>query len=98
MARDKVELRIVGGEKENFTSCALCIHEEDSIEICRLRLCVHAFNHLEEKYELKKEPDCRACTHGDEEIDGPNCCECVNGRANNFERQEEKDGRKDTED
>lgn len=51
MARDKATFEIKGGEKENYIGCTRCIHEEDSVEICRLRLCVHAFSYFEDRYE-----------------------------------------------
>lgn len=89
MARDKATFEIKGGEKENYIGCTRCIHEEDSVEICRLRLCVHAFSYFEDRYEpVEEKPDCRVCTHGDEEADGSNCYECIKGMANNFERKE----------
>ena len=60
MARYEKTLRIKGGEKENFIGCPGCIHEEDSEEICRLRLCVHAFNYFEDHYEPKEKADGRS--------------------------------------
>lgn len=38
---------------EDFESCNDCIHSDDSVEICKLRECVHAVE-VKECYEPKR--------------------------------------------
>lgn len=52
----KVELTVWdGNENEEFTGCEDCKHCADSIEICQLRLCVHAFNVLYDRFKREKD-------------------------------------------
>ena len=51
----KVELRVWDcNENEEFTGCEDCKYCADSLEICQLRLCVHAFNVLYERFKGEK--------------------------------------------
>lgn len=52
----KVELTVWdGNENEEFTGCEDCKYCADSIEICQLRLCVHAFNVLYDRFKKDRE-------------------------------------------
>ena len=48
------EYSIISEEGENFTGCDRCIHSEDSEEICKVRLCVHAIHELKDCYKERK--------------------------------------------
>ena len=49
------EYSIISEEGENFTGCDRCIHSEDSEEICKVRLCVHAIHELKDCYKERKQ-------------------------------------------
>lgn len=40
---------------DSYEGCSDCIHENDTIEICKMRECVHAFSMLKDCYIPKKE-------------------------------------------
>ena len=48
------EIRVDPPKDESFESCLDCIHADDNIDICKLRLCIHAIDHLRECYKPKK--------------------------------------------
>lgn len=51
---DKVEVTYTVNRTE-FESCDDCVHSEDSLEMCKLRLCYHAIDKLRDYYEPKGE-------------------------------------------
>ena len=52
---DKVMLRVAPPKNEYFEDCNKCIHNEDTEEICKMRLCVHAIGGLTECYKPRGE-------------------------------------------
>lgn len=50
-----VTLNVTPAQNGCFEHCTKCIHEEDTVEMCRLRLCVHAISELRECYKPRGE-------------------------------------------
>ena len=50
-----VKLKVTPPQYGCFENCTKCIHDEDTLEMCRLRLCVHAFGGLRECYKPREE-------------------------------------------
>lgn len=40
---------------KDFTGCDRCVHSEDSEEVCKARLCVHAIHELKDCYKERKQ-------------------------------------------
>lgn len=40
-------------KRTDFESCDDCVHSEDGLEICKMRLCYHAIDKLRDCYEQK---------------------------------------------
>lgn len=50
-----VKLEVTPPQNGCFENCTKCIHDEDTSEMCRLRLCVHAISELRECYKPRRE-------------------------------------------